>query len=76
MSEHDGSLSLPKVGQDLSPYPNPNPDPRPNPNPNPNPDPDPNPNPNLLEQANEISATLHALGLAHVPVHVVTRQVS
>ena len=28
------------------------------------------------EKANEISATLHALGLAHVPVHVVTRQVS
>ena len=24
----------------------------------------------LLEQADEISATLHALGLAHVPVHV------
>ena len=26
----------------------------------------------LLEQASEISATLHALGLAHVPVHVVS----
>ena len=51
---------------------------RPHPHPylHPHPHPHPDPNPNLLEQANEISATLHALGLAHVPVHVVTRQVS